>query len=321
MIIIIIMNILRYVCVLTLFFHHHHHRNWFGELFRQLRTRIRPLYIRATTVNTLFDLQKRMRSDVVDFLSEHVEKLQRFNVIYGGGDHGSRCNGDDEKSGDPSNQHLHGDAVGATTKRGIEEWLRSELKHIQGDIQETMIHRAHVYIRDETIGGFTPSSEDLNYPQKLQQPLHNDILDPKTSPQMEEGTTLPNDDDDGDHHRHQSLLPFDRRWADWYVPMKNALCFLSRMYEMVDEPVFVQVGKATCCECIKSLFSASGALCKKASFDDGQLFLIRHLLIFREQLTPFRDCDFFQMINYREDIHSVNVLSQVFGKGKMCLFH
>jgi hypothetical protein len=41
-------------------------------------------------------------------------------------------------------------------------------------------------------------------------------------------------------------------------------------------------------ECCSSLSYASKEINKKKSWHDGQLFLIRHLIILREQITPFK---------------------------------
>lgn len=74
----------------------------------------------------------------------------------------------------------------------------------------------------------------------------------------------------------------------WYPTVRRTLVCLSRLYRCVDLPIFQGLSQEALTHCIQSVSVASQAISNKKSPLDGELFEIKHLLILREQIAPFR---------------------------------
>ncbi|KAL0701644.1 hypothetical protein Bca4012_057766 [Brassica carinata] len=128
--------------------------------------------------------------------------------------------------------------------------LQPTLQRILADVNERLTFRARTYIRDEVpcyIANYIPSDEDLNYPAKLE-----------GSPNITSDTNLGDDEN-----------------ADVF---KTCLHWVSTGKTARSEAVEV---------CSLSIQKASKLVIKRSTTMDGQLFLIKHLLILREQIAPF----------------------------------
>ena len=73
----------------------------------------------------------------------------------------------------------------------------------------------------------------------------------------------------------------------WYPTVRRTLMCLSKLYRSVEKEIFQEVSHEALKACIGSIVYASGMIQAKKTPFDGQLFLIKHLLILREQITPF----------------------------------
>ncbi|CAM9529868.1 unnamed protein product [Chrysoparadoxa australica] len=81
-------------------------------------------------------------------------------------------------------------------------------------------------------------------------------------------------------------------YDSWYPPLRITLMVLSKMYRTVDIHVFEDMAQQAVVACTRALLEAAALIhTSKAADDpgnlDGQLFLIQHLLILRDQLAPF----------------------------------
>lgn len=74
----------------------------------------------------------------------------------------------------------------------------------------------------------------------------------------------------------------------WFPTVRRTLVCLSRLYRCVDRPIFQGLSQEALAYCIQSLGSATQSITTKRSSVDGKLFEIKHLLILREQIAPFR---------------------------------
>ena len=80
------------------------------------------------------------------------------------------------------------------------------------------------------------------------------------------------------------LLVYDT----WYPPLKSVLKVLSKLFKVVDQQVFEDVALQSVQSCAKALKDAASQLeAKHRGSLDSELFLVKHLLILREQLSPF----------------------------------
>ncbi|OWZ19779.1 Conserved oligomeric Golgi complex subunit [Phytophthora megakarya] len=108
------------------------------------------------------------------------------------------------------------------------------------------------YIRDE-IEGFVPTPADLDYPAKL--------IDAEQT-----GSSL---------------------YATWYPSLENTLMCLSKGYHFVKVEIFEELAQDAIQICTASLKMASADIAATQGGLHGSLFLVKHLLTLREQITPF----------------------------------
>lgn len=74
----------------------------------------------------------------------------------------------------------------------------------------------------------------------------------------------------------------------WYPTVRRTLVCLSRLYRCVDRSIFQGLSQEALSNCIQSVSHAAQEISSKKSLIDGELFEIKHLLILREQIAPFR---------------------------------
>ncbi|XP_073158276.1 conserved oligomeric Golgi complex subunit 3 [Henckelia pumila] len=138
--------------------------------------------------------------------------------------------------------------------------LRPTLERILADVHERLTFRARTYIRDE-IANYLPTDEDLNYPAKLEQ---------STETKLETSS--------------DQNLDVSRTW---YPPLERTISCLSKLYRCLESAVFTGLAQEAVEVCSSSIQKASKLIAKRSSAMDAQLFLIKHLLILREQIAPF----------------------------------
>uniref|UniRef100_A0A2C9UA37 Conserved oligomeric Golgi complex subunit 3 n=1 Tax=Manihot esculenta TaxID=3983 RepID=A0A2C9UA37_MANES len=149
--------------------------------------------------------------------------------------------------------------------------LHPTLERILADIHERLTFRARTHIRDE-IANYIPSDEDLDYPAKLERSVE---ITPETT-SVEETTDV---------------------FRTWYPPLEKTLSCLSKLYRCLEASVFTGLAQEAVEVCSLSTQKASKLIAKRTTAMDGQLFLIKHLLILREQIAPF-DIEF--SVTYKE---------------------
>ncbi|KAI8553255.1 hypothetical protein RHMOL_Rhmol05G0001400 [Rhododendron molle] len=170
--------------------------------------------------------------------------------------------------------------------------LRPTLDRILGDVQERLTFRARSHIRDE-ISNYIPFDEDLDYPAKLEQ-----------SPEMKPEATSADENPDV--------------FKTWYPPLEKTLSCLSKLYRCLEPTVFTGLAQEAVEVCSMSIQKASKLIAKRSSPMDGQLFLIKHLLILREQIAPF-DIEFSVMHKELDFSHLLDHLRRIL-RGQASLF-
>lgn len=160
------------------------------------------------------------------------------------------------------------------------------------DVQERLVFRAHLYLQSD-IQNYNPSPGDLAYPDKLE------MMESIALQIQEQSNTLKRADSRSSMF---SLTPteaeqhFKSRTGNspadlhgmWYPTVRRTLVCLSRLYRCVDRPIFQGLSQEALTYCIQSLVAASSAISTNKTSVDGKLFEIKHLLILREQIAPFR---------------------------------
>ncbi|KAK9101646.1 hypothetical protein Scep_025076 [Stephania cephalantha] len=73
----------------------------------------------------------------------------------------------------------------------------------------------------------------------------------------------------------------------WYPPLEKTISCLSKLYRCLEPAVFTGLAQEAVEFCSGSIQKASKLIAKRSSPMDGQLFLVKHLLILREKIAPF----------------------------------
>ncbi|CAA0836916.1 sec34-like family protein [Striga hermonthica] len=139
--------------------------------------------------------------------------------------------------------------------------LRPTLERILADVHERLTFRARTHIRDE-IANYLPLDEDLDYPSKLEQSAETN---------SEASSSVDNPDVS----------------RNWYPPLEKTITCLSKLYRCLEPAVFTGLAQEAIEVCSLSIQKASKLVVKRSSTMDGQLFLLKFLLILREQIAPF----------------------------------
>ncbi|XP_069061507.1 conserved oligomeric Golgi complex subunit 3 isoform X2 [Pleurodeles waltl] len=173
------------------------------------------------------------------------------------------------------------------------------VKQMLEDVQERLVYRTHIYIQTDIIG-YKPAPGDLAYPEKLEmmeqiaQSLKDEqkkvasdtsfsdvkLEDPDANNLIKSGSS------DSLSSKSLTISPADLHGM-WYPTVRRTLVCLSKLYRCIDRTVFQGLSQEALSACIQSLLLASDLITKNKAQIDGQLFLIKHLLILREQIAPF----------------------------------
>ncbi|KZV25526.1 conserved oligomeric Golgi complex subunit 3 [Dorcoceras hygrometricum] len=139
--------------------------------------------------------------------------------------------------------------------------LRPTFERILADVHERLTFRARTYIRDE-IANYLPTDDDLNYPAKLEQSTETKLETSSSDQNLDVSRT-------------------------WFPPLERTISCLSKLYRCLESAVFTGLAQEVVEVCSSSIQKASKLIAKRSSTMDAQLFLIKYLLILREQIAPF----------------------------------
>lgn len=192
------------------------------------------------------------------------------------------------------------------------------------DVQQRLCYVVQNYMRTH-IQGFTPQPRDIDYPARLTHaPSTRETDDPTAttaSGGADAGKTLLNGTGDGGV-QHASggaavtgagSVRTEGSGADvgtaappaataasvevtengdgvdttWYPSVSRTIVLLSKLYRSVDKDVFQILSEELVHACLDTLDSAATMVGAKSGKVHAQLFMIKHLLVVREQLSPF----------------------------------
>ncbi|CAH2224041.1 conserved oligomeric Golgi complex subunit 3 isoform X1 [Pelobates cultripes] len=179
--------------------------------------------------------------------------------------------------------------------------LATVVKQMLEDVQERLVYRTHIYIQTDILG-YKPAPGDLAYPEKLEmmEQIAQSLKEEQKKLQTAETSfsEVPIEDPDSRNliksgssesltlRTENTISPADLHGM-WYPTVKRTLVCLSKLYRCIDRTVFQGLSQEALSACIQSLLRACDSISKNKTHVDGQLFLIKHLLILREQIAPF----------------------------------
>ena len=174
--------------------------------------------------------------------------------------------------------------------------ILSGFRRILQDIQERLSFLVEIFIRDE-VTTYVPTPNDLDYPNILQ-------LREEKEKEMEM------------EKREERREREEERIAEkWYPPVGRTLLCLSKIYLILDKGVFQEIASDAVGEVTASLISASAKVSLRSGIEHASLFLIRHLIILRDQISPF-DIDFSKTersLDFSESLAGINGIKSAVG--------
>ncbi|XP_046806169.1 conserved oligomeric Golgi complex subunit 3 isoform X2 [Lucilia cuprina] len=165
------------------------------------------------------------------------------------------------------------------------------------DVQERLVFRAHLYLQSDILN-YNPSAGDLAYPEKLEmmESIALSLQDPPQIRRFDSRSSLVSttsnvteaDSVDTSVSRVRNMNSPADLHGMWYPTVRRTLVCLSRLYRCVDRPIFQGLSQEALKHCIQSVSAAATKISQSKTPIDGELFEIKHLLILREQIAPFR---------------------------------
>lgn len=143
------------------------------------------------------------------------------------------------------------------------------------DAQERLIFCANGMLSKEVVR-FKATPMDLDYPDKLRR-----WKEKKDEPKNPISNGNPSSIED-DALKLQMQI-----YESWFPPIRSVLKVLSKIFRVVEPKVFEDIALLGIQSCAKSLKEGSLYIEKKSGQLHCDLFLVKHLLILREQLSPF----------------------------------
>ncbi|EFE35335.1 uncharacterized protein ARB_05377 [Trichophyton benhamiae CBS 112371] len=162
------------------------------------------------------------------------------------------------------------------------------------DAQTRLVFLAQAILRDE-IERFKPRPEDLDYPAKNKQislSAENNttpVVSGRKSSLIESKMPMVMDEDTDSPAEKESQWDFTSQamFEGWYPTLKKAIWLLSRIYRLVNSKVFDDLAHQIVHQTTLSIQQAGTEISSKKSKPDGLLFLIRHLLVLKQQIVAF----------------------------------
>lgn len=158
------------------------------------------------------------------------------------------------------------------------------------DAQSRLIFLAISILRAD-IEQYKPKPEDLNYPARARQSsitggTNRPVLSGRKNSKVPE-TPVPKTPQVVEEDGVDSAFNFQPRDQDWYPTLRKAVWLLSRIYRLVNSIIFDDLAHQIVHQTTLSLVTASTMISKAASPTDGNLFLLKHLLLLKQQIVAF----------------------------------
>ncbi|KAL5004833.1 hypothetical protein ScPMuIL_018289 [Solemya velum] len=182
--------------------------------------------------------------------------------------------------------------------------FESICKQMLMDVQERLVYRTYIYIKSDILN-YAAAQGDLAYPEKLEmmESIAESIKKEEKSRQHTRSlSTVSNSSQEaaqldisdnmskaGEVVHTGSTMPMSPGdlHGMWYPTVRRTLVTLSKLYRCIDRTTFQGLSQEALLACIQSMKNAKDGITKRKTLLDGQLFLIKHLLILREQIAPF----------------------------------
>lgn len=167
------------------------------------------------------------------------------------------------------------------------------------DAQTRLVFLALSALRDG-IENYRPKPEDLDWPKRAAvvngarkgpalSGMRNSVPQTPAIPVPKTSTVSGDDMDDAESIFSKYFTVEDAKSAgrQWYPTLRKAIWLLRRIYRLVNSTVFDDLAHRIVHSTIYSLMTASQQVSSKKTLQDGQLFLVTHLLHLKQQIVAF----------------------------------
>lgn len=154
------------------------------------------------------------------------------------------------------------------------------------DAQTRLVFRTLALLRNE-IEYYKPSDDDLDYPRRMAStPTPVSASVPLSGKKSSAIAPLVEEDVSDDE---MSANPFSRtrQLDNAYPTLPRSIRLLSRIYRLLNTSIFDDLAHQIVHTTTLSLLSASRSISARHSPADGQLFLLRHLLLLKQSIVAF----------------------------------
>ncbi|KAM3721269.1 Conserved oligomeric Golgi complex subunit [Dirofilaria immitis] len=153
------------------------------------------------------------------------------------------------------------------------------MTELVGDVAERILYRIGLYAQSE-IAEFSPSNGDLAYPEKLEM-----------MKAIEKEHTIEKDDTN-----IASSTSAVNHYCFWYPTVQRTVFSLSKLFKCLEPLVFQSIARELLTACCQSLENAAEQIRNSTTeeisqtrqFLNAELFIVKHLLILREQTSPYK---------------------------------
>ncbi|KAJ3111253.1 Golgi transport complex subunit 3 [Phlyctochytrium bullatum] len=281
------------------------------SLCSALYDHLRPLILREQSINVLTELCRTLKQhlDSVDALAPPDEAYPldpSFTLL--------PAPVGDAADAPPVSPTSDADAAWRTTDFDVAA-AKVAVEKILQDAQERLVFRAQGFIQTE-IGAFKPTERELEIlarTDKLPQP--NLVAQPNMVPDLDKSqpSALLSPEVPLSPESFTDPSPFAKivyGSGEWFPTLQKTLYILGKMYKALPSAIFEDLSQEALSLCLKSLLSAADVIQKKFSKIDGQFFLIKNLMMLREQISPFdsnftRREEFLDFSNMQEAFNAI----------------
>eukprot|EP01041_Mallomonas_annulata_P006587 gene6587-13326_t len=168
--------------------------------------------------------------------------------------------------------------------RVLQKSLLTALNCTVTDAQERLVYCSELRLRQD-VQMFEPLHSHLSYPDILEKASgESRSLKNKTTSNGMLSSPSPS----SSHGRQVSVsTPVEDVAKTWYPPLRQTLTLLSKLYGVVDRFIFEDFARRAVSICVQALRTGADGVRRVRSQLHADLFLVRHLLVLREQLLPF----------------------------------
>ncbi|KAL8971353.1 MAG: hypothetical protein Q9183_001094, partial [Haloplaca sp. 2 TL-2023] len=177
------------------------------------------------------------------------------------------------------------------------------------DAQTRLVFRTQAILRDE-IERYKPKPDVLDYPAnnskislsgtKSRRPRRQSSIAEPTTPMPKTPMIV----EHGDSLNDQWDFDTQAAFQGWYPTLRKAIWLLSRIYRLVNSTVFDDLAHQIVHSTTLSLHHASTLISTSRTPADAHLFLIKHLLILKQQIVAF-DIEYVTQSDINLDFSSI----------------